>query len=290
MQTLLSRLAEKLPDRVYLILLFFRHHHRVPKLKHPRKFNDQIQWLKLYGNLERFSEYTDKYTVRKYVERKIGRQYLVPLYDVWESFDEIDFSLLPDQFVLKATHGCGYNFICKDKSAIDFKALKANFDKWMKENFYIREREPQYKNCQPRIVAEAYLEDESGQLTDYKFYCSKGKVTDIQVNMDRFTSHMVDQHMTADWQPVTAIRNTVFFSGDHQLPKPRHLQMMIALAQKLSEEFPFVRVDLYSVKGRVYFGELTFTPGSGLITFDRKSDGDEQLARILKIDLSAYKA
>lgn len=289
MRTYLTKIAETLPDRAFITLLFFKHHHRLLRLNNPDRFNEQIQWIKLNGNLERFSRYADKYTVREYVDSKVGARYLVPLHGVWDSFDDIDFDSLPRQFVLKATHGCGYNYICKDKSEMDVAEVKKNFDNWMRENFYIRERERQYKDCRPRIVAEKYLEDEAGQLTDYKFYCSKGAVTDIQVNQGRFSSVMVDQHMDTDWKPVTTIESNLFSSSPETIKKPPHLKEMISLAEKLSEDFPFVRVDLYSVKGRVYFGELTFTPGSGLITFDRESDGDRELARLLKIDLSAYR-
>jgi hypothetical protein len=288
MQNIFSRLAEILPDKVYLNILFFRHHHRLLNLNDPQNFNDQIQWLKLNGKLERFSQFVDKYTVRGYVESKIGKEYLVPMYGVWDNFDDIDFSLLPQQFVLKATHGCGYNYICKDKSKINLPIVKKNFDKWMKENFYIREREPQYKNCQPRIIAEKYLEDQSDQLTDYKFYCSKGNVTDIQVNVDRFSSNMIDQHMDVNWKTAKSIQNKLFSLSDKPVKKPRQFSKMLLLAQKLSEDFPFVRVDLYYAEDKIYFGELTFTPGSGLIKFDRTANTDQEFARILKIDLAAY--
>jgi hypothetical protein len=289
MHNTLSRLAKYLPDKAYLYVLFFRHHHRLLNLNNPDKFNDQIQWIKLNGRLERFSRYADKYAVREYVESKIGKDYLVPLYGVWDSFDEIDFDSLPQQFVLKATHGCGYNYICHDKGELDPSAIKQAFDNWMNENFYLNEREPQYRDCQPRIVAEKYLEDRNGQLTDYKFYCSKGNVTDIQVNVDRFSTNMIDQHMNVNWEQIKTVENKLFSMADQAVKKPRQFKKMLSLAQKLSEDFPFVRVDLYYANDKIYFGELTFTPGSGLIKFDRRSNSDQELARLLKIDLAAYK-
>ncbi|HSX33741.1 MAG TPA: ATP-grasp fold amidoligase family protein [Candidatus Saccharimonadales bacterium] len=281
----LAWLYLSLPDKVYIRILVYRALKRLPNIKNPQRFSDKIQWLKLHGRLERFAPYADKYTVRKFVESTIGAKHLIPLIGVWDNFDDIPFNALPERFVLKVTHGCGYNYICKDKSQVDRDKLKALIDGWLREDFYKLERESQYSVGQPRVICERYLEDESGQLRDYKFYCVKGQPTIVQLDTDRFTEHK-SLLVGLDWQPVTFVQAGTFGLADNStFKKPKQLPKMLELARKLSRDFPFVRVDLYEVGNRVYFGELTFTPGSGLVDLQPVS-GDIELGKM--IDLSAY--
>jgi hypothetical protein len=235
--------------------------------------------------MERFALYADKYTVRPYVEAKIGSKHLIPLLGVWDDFDNIPFDKLPKQFVLKVTHGCGYNYICKDKSTIDIETLRAKITGWQQEDFYKQEREPQYKPCVPRIVCEAYLEDPvTKELTDYKFYCSKGEPKAVQVDTERFIDHK-SSLLGLDWKPLGYVQ-VATFSRTKKLPKkPNNLPEMIRIARKLSEDFPYVRVDLYSVNNKVYFSELTFTPGSGFVNLQPLS-GEIEFGKM--IDLAAY--
>jgi hypothetical protein len=283
-QHLQNTIKRKMPDGMYVRALHYKHHKTMARLRKPQKFADKIQWLKLHGNLEQYTSYVDKYEVRRYVKEKIGDAYLVPLYGVWDKFDDIDFDTLPDQFVLKATHGCGYNYICKKKADLDLDKLKKIFDAWMSENFYEQEREVQYKNCTPRIVCEAYLEDASGSLTDYKVWCAKGTPKLIQLDTDRFTDHK-SKLLNVDWTPLEGVAAIAFGKTDTIPPKPKRLDELLNVAKKLSDNFPFVRVDLYLVDSKVYFGELTFTPGSGLVRHEPESI-DIELGSF--IDLKAY--
>jgi hypothetical protein len=284
LRTTIGKSLELLPNRLFLHLFYYRAQGERLNLKNPLKYTEKIQWLKLNGNLERFAKYVDKYTVREYIEKKIGAKYLVPLLGVYDSYDQIPFDTLPNQFVLKGTHGCGYNFICRDKSAIDHKTLKITFDHWLREAFYKQEREMQYKPCTPRIVCEKYLEDESGGLCDYKFSCSNGEPKIVQFDIDRFGNHR-EAMLDISWKPSGV---SAHFVGAVETPKkPDNLDEMLGLARKLSSDFPFVRVDLFSVGKKVYFGELTFTPGSGRVKFTPET-ADVELGQL--IDINSYVA
>jgi hypothetical protein len=284
----LEKLSGYLPDKLFLRLLYYRRLHQLLHLRRPLTIGDYIQWIKLNGKLERFSQYVDKYVVRAYVEHTIGAEYLIPMLGVWDSFDEITFEQLPQRFVLKATHGSGYNYICKDKSTIDMEAVRVQANSWLAENFYRREREPQYRDCTPRLIAEQYVENETGQLPDYKVHCSKGEPKIIQVNSNRFSGNMSEELFDPSWQRLSTVHNSLSIDPEKTTPKPRELAQMLKVARNLSKEFPYVRVDLYVVHGRVYFGELTFTPGSGFVTFMPKATGSQEFVRLLGIDLSAY--
>jgi hypothetical protein len=287
LRTIRNHVIGWLPDRVYVPLIFYKVNRRFPDLRSPQRWTDKIQWLKLYGDMERFAPYADKYTVRSYVEKTIGSEYLIPVIGVWDRFDDISFSTLPKQFVLKVTHGCGYNYICKDKSTIDMQALRNIITGWQQEEFYKQEREPQYKPCVPRIICEEYLEDnKTGDLPDYKFYCDKGEPKIIQVDTNRFVDHNSNL-FDLNWKPLDYVRVATYAAAGALPQKPDNLSEMLNVAGQLAKEFPFVRVDLYSINNKVYFGELTFTPGSGWVTLEPVS-GDVEFGKM--IDLNAYNA
>lgn len=285
-QIIKRRFLEYLPDKAYVMLDYLFYFGKLPNLRNPQNFSEKIQWLKIYGGLEKYSQYVDKYKVRNFVSQKAGKKYLVPLLGVWEKFEEIDFGQLPKQFVLKATHGSSYNFICKDKSSLNLKKLQEITRRWLRENFYQKTREVQYRDCQPRLIAEPYLEDASGGLTDYKIHCFNGQPYFIEVIWDRFTKpklSYVDVDLSWRKLPISYRRNPYPAKTP---PKPRQLEEMILLAKKLSKPFTYVRVDLYLVRGVVYFGELTFTPGNGMDKFE-PPETDFQLGKL--IDLSKYR-
>lgn len=281
-----SVLLSYLPDKPFTYLFYFKYKHRFVPLKDPKKFTEKIAWLKMFGNLERFAPYADKFTVRSYIEYKIGSEYLIPMIGVWDNVNDIPFDSLPNQFVLKVTHGCGYNYICKDKSKIDPEEVRRLLNGWMHENFYKQEREPQYKFCVPKIIGEKYLEDETGSLRDYKFWCAKGEPKIVQVDTDRFTDHKSDLFDTS-WKRLDYVQATTFSGTEHAIKKPKNLPQMLQVARELSEKFPFVRVDLYSVNNKIYFGELTFTPGSGIVDMD-SDDGELEIGKL--VDINAYYA
>lgn len=252
-----------IPDKKYIELYYRAALGKKLNLDNPKTFNEKLQWLKLYDRKEEYSTLADKYEVREYVLNTLGEQYLVPLVGgPWERFDDIDFSKLPEKFVLKCTHDSGSVFICKDKSNFDLRHVKKRIDKAMKKNYFYAGREWSYKDIKPRIVAEKYMVDESGyELKDYKIFCFNGIPKMIQVDYGRFSEHKRNLY-TTDWEyiPVEIKYPT---DSSYIIPKPICLDEMLKVATVLSKKFIHVRVDLYAIENRVYFGELTFYHGSG---------------------------
>lgn len=280
-----AALLRLLPDALFLRLLYLKYQHRFLHVRAPRGFTEKLQWLKLYGRLDQLTLYVDKYDVRAYAAKTIGTGHLVPILGVWNNATDIPFDTLPDKFVIKATHGCGYNIICQDKSNLDEAGTRAALQQWLQENFYWFGREPQYKYCQPKIIAETYLEDDSGSLRDYKFWCTNGKVQVIQIDTDRYTNHVCTL-LDAQWNRRPHDQPAAFAAGDTSVfEKPDKADEMIKLAELLAANFPFVRVDLYLANNTVYFGELTFTPGSGLVR-QKEWSSDIELGKL--INIAAY--
>lgn len=239
---------------------------REVNLENPKKFNDKLQWLKLNWYDPLAVKCADKYAVREVVKDKIGEEYLNELYAVYNSVDEIDISKLPNKFVLKGTHGSGFNIICKDKENMNWKKEKKKMKRWLRKNYYWRTREWVYKDIKPRIVAEKYLKHpEYGDLKDYKIYCFNGEPKLTQVDIDRFGNHKQNFY-DKNWN-FKDIRIWCENDPDNQIKKPKNYADMIRISKILSKPFPHVRVDLYNVDGKIYFGELTFFHQSGMANF-----------------------
>lgn len=238
-------------------------------LSRPRTYNEKVQWLKLYDTTPLKTRLSDKYLVRQWISEKIGDQYLIPLLGAWDHFDEIDFDALPNQFVLKANHGCGWLVIVKDKNKFNRGDAKKKFDYWMHTNFaYCAGLELQYRDIKPKIIAERYLEDESGGLADYKMYCFEGRPYSIEYFINRFEKGGYRAIMyDLDWKPAGWTVDAHHEPGA-PMPKPDNLDEMTGLAAALCAGFHHVRIDFYRVKGRIYFGEMTFTSASGLEKFE----------------------
>ena len=256
----------RLPDALHLKIIFRITMGYPLNLRNPRTFSEKLNWLKLYGHPEQYTDLVDKYGVRQYIADTIGEEYSIPLLGVWDKFEEIDFSKLPDQFVLKCTHDSGSCVICTDKNTFDFPSTERKLKKCLKKNMNYRLIERQYNNVKPRIICEQYMVDESGtELKDYKIYCFHGKPKIIQVIFDRFTEAKCNLYDT-EWNYIP-VSKTYPTDPDAVVNKPNKLEEMLHLAKTLSGDFPFVRVDLYSIGDRIYFGELTFTPASGFGRF-----------------------
>jgi len=231
-------------------------------LKNPKTYNEKMQWIKVYGKLEDKANLVDKYVVRSWVEQKIGNEYLIPLLGVWDSFDEIIFDTLPERFVLKANHGSGWNYIVTDKAHMDYSDAKAKFDKWMGLNFaFCTGFELQYKNVKPQIIAEEFIEDSNGSLQDYKFLCFNGEPKYCWVDVDRYGNHKRNVY-DLEWN-LQPWNQHYYGNASIQLQKPKNFDKMIELSTKLAKGFSHVRVDLYNLDGKIYFGEMTFTNSSG---------------------------
>lgn len=243
-------------------------------LENPRTFNDKLQWMKLYNQRSEYTVMVDKYLAKEYVAKKIGEQYIIPLLGVWDSPEEINFDELPNQFVLKCNHNSGMGmYICKDKSTLDIDKVKKGLKRGLNENFFLHGREWAYKNVPKKIIAEEYMTDESGyELKDYKIFCFNGVPKLIEVDFDRFTTGHKRNLYTTSWEFMNA---EIKFKNvpNKKINKPECLDKMLELARKLSEGIPHVRVDLYVINQKIYFGELTFYHESGLADFRPKSLG-----------------
>lgn len=236
-------------------------------LNNPQSYNEKLQWLKVNYRRPEYTTMVDKYQAKEYVAEIIGKEYIIPTLGVWDRFEEINFEELPDQFVLKCTHDSGGLIICKDKSKLDLEAAKKKINKSLKMNFYLEGREYPYKNVIPRIIAEKYMVDESGvELKDYKIFCFNGKAKCIQLDFGRYSTHQRNMY-SVDWKPLGF---SLCYPSDYSkvFEKPKNLEHMIEIAEKLSTGIPHVRVDLYNINGQIYFGELTFFHGSGFEKFD----------------------
>jgi FkbM family methyltransferase len=234
---------------------------------HPKSFNEKIQIYKLFYRKQNLSEYADKYLVRDYVAGIIGDRYLIPIIGLHSAVEDINFEDLPEQFVAKATHGSGWNLLCLDKQNFPWEDNKALLDKWLHASFYDQFREWSYKNVEPRILIEKLILDKNGSIPrDYKIFCFDGEPKFFQVDSSRFSGHRRNIYDT-NWNILPV--NFIYPHSEAEEKKPDSalLNEMLDIARKLSRDFPFVRVDLYSVP-EIYFGELTFYPEAGLGAFD----------------------
>lgn len=275
-----------LPDKPYLKLLYRSQMGKKLDLENPKTFNEKLQWLKIYDRKPEYVQMVDKYEAKKYVAERIGEKYIIPTLGVWDRFEDIDFDALPDQFVLKCTHDSGGLVICRDKTNLDKAAAKEKIEQSLRKNYYHRCREWPYKDVQPRILAEQYMEETTAGcvegLTDYKFYCFDGEPRFLYV------SKGLEDHSTArisflelDWSFSPFVRSD--YKPFDELPaKPKNYEAMLDVAKKLSSGIAFLRVDLYEIAGKIYFSELTFSPCGGMIPFGPES-WDLELGKMVTV-------
>lgn len=278
----LYRVFSIIPDGVYVRLQYRKNFGKWPNLRNPKTFNEKLNWLKLNDHNPQYTKMVDKFAVKDYVAEKIGTEYVIPTYGVWDRAEDIDFDALPKKFVLKATHDSGRVIICNDKSKLDREWAIEAMRQSLKRNFYAVTREWPYKDVKPRIIAEILLEtNEDGGVPDYKFFCFNGKVKFLKVDVGRFTDHRANYY-DKDFK-LLEFREAVFeLSPDSSVKRPSHLDEMIRLAEILADKMRFVRVDFYEVDDKVYFGEITFFPGSGMHVFDPEY-ADEMVGSYLRL-------
>lgn len=258
---LYERYAQEYSDREFIEMLYKKANHGLsPDLENPKKFTEKLQWLKLYYRDPAIPICSDKVEAKRYVAEHGYPELVIPNIAVYDSADEVDEKALPDRFILKASHGSGWNILCRDKSKIDWLRMKKVMATWLKENLYIYGREWNYKEQTPRLLAEELLDDHG--VVDYKFMCFNGVCRAMQVNHDEDGVHYVDLY-DENWQLLPDMGTGTAPHSDRALPKPEQFEEMKAIAEDLAKPFPFVRVDLYHVNGKIYFGEMTFFPGSG---------------------------
>lgn len=234
----------------------------------PSTFNEWIQWLKVNMTEEELAlktELADKYAVRDWVADRIGNDCLIPLVGgPWKRGEDIDFDALPEKFVLKANHGSGMNLVVKDKSILDKEMAVRECNKWINTLFGWLGIEAQYFHIPKCIIAEKYIEQSNGDLMDYKIHCFHGRPRIIQIIGERdFQSHTAKEaFFDMDWKRGNLMYHT-YEQYEESPARPKRLNEMVNIAEKLSSGFQYVRVDLYEVNDKIYFGEMTFTPRNG---------------------------
>lgn len=266
-----------LSDRDYLTMQYRVRMHRELNLDDPQLFSEKLQWLKLHDHNPLYTQLVDKYRVRGYIAEKLGEEYLIPLLGVWDDPDDIDFNALPDQFVLKCNHNSGTGMcLCRDKSKLDYNAVRKNLRKGLRENFYMRCREWPYRDVPRKIIAEKLMAQASDVrfekgLDDYRFYCFHGQPRLIYVyqsgglttgNKPGISSCDI---FGVDWTHMPFRQKSP--NAPTPPEAPVHLEQMLEISRRLSADHVFMRVDFYEIDGRLYVGELTLYPGGGFAPF-----------------------
>ncbi len=272
------------PAKLYLQVryrVFFGHK---LNLDNPQTFNEKLQWLKLYYCPDSYSLMVDKYNVKQYVAKIIGEEHIIPTLGVWDDAAKIDFNKLPNQFVLKCNHNSGKGmYICTDKQKCNIQKVREGLRKGLKEKFYKMSHEMQYKNVKPLILAEKFMESDDGKaLIDYKFFCFDGVVKICHVISGRYSKNLCGNFYDLDWNLLPFGGTKLTNNSSVIVERPQNLEKMIEMASLLSKGIPFVRVDLYNINGKIYFGELTFTPTGGMDPFT-SDDWDYKIGSWLKL-------
>lgn len=264
------RIFSWIPAKIMLKIQYYIKFNRPLNLSNPSRFSEKIQFYKLFYRNKDMLRCVDKYLVRSFLKERNVDEYLNKLYLVCNDAEEIDFSVLPEKFVIKTSDGTGGEnvFICRDKSILDIKSVVSKINSWRNRKINIMTHEWAYEGaCDSKIIIEYYLEDSSStdnSINDYKFFCFDGEVDCLCIDMDRYSNHKRNFY-DLNWNHL--IINSDKLSSDVKLNKPSNFDEMIDLAKRLSKGFPFVRVDLYNVEGKIYFGEMTFYPWSGYVAF-----------------------
>lgn len=256
-----------IPDEFYLRIIYRIKIGKKLRLDNPQTFNEKLQWLKLNDRQPVYTTMVDKYEVKKYVADKIGEKYIIPTIGVWDHFEDIDFDLLPDRFVLKCTHDSGGLILCEDKSALDLKKAKRKIVRSLHNNYYYIFREWPYKNVRPRIIAEEYMTDGSNIVPeDYKVYCFNGEPKYIVVFHNRFCNEkgLSETVYDTDWIPQGFSMSVHFAVSNIIEDKPECLEELLNICRILCQEIPQVRIDFYIIKQKIFFGEITLYTASGL--------------------------
>lgn len=279
-----------LPDKPYLQLFYFATTGKFINFKNPKGFNEKLQWLKVNDKHSEYTKLVDKLAVREHIKEVLGEEYLFPLLGLWESFDDIDFDALPEQFVLKCNHDSGSTKVIKNKSALtkaDFDEMRAFFNKRIKRDFFYAGREYPYKNIKPYIIAEKLMINEKApdeSIEDYKFLCFNGEPKLLMIISGRNKKAEGGYHedyVDMDYNRVDVVNGAT--PSEELPPKPKNFEQMKEIVKKLSEGIPTVRMDLYELNGKIYFGEYTFYTGGGFVLFEPE-EWERKLGDWIKLD------
>lgn len=264
-----TRIGIMLPDRLYLRVLFRIQMGYWMDFKHPKTYNEKLQWLKLHDKRPEYTQMVDKVEVKNIVANRIGEQYVIPTIGIWDRPEDIPWDQLPNQFVAKVTHDSGGIIICKDKKNFDIPKAIVELSAYLKRDFYSITRECPYKNVRRRVLVERYMEDESGyELKDYKFFCFDGEPKMLFIATDRLNPN---EETKFDFYDMDF--NLLPFTNGHEHAKtphtkPKSFETMVKFARVLSAGIPHVRLDFYDIDGNIYFGEMTFFHWSGMMPFE----------------------
>ena len=261
-------------------------HHKLD-WKGLNRYTEKLQYLRLYvyPKNDLVSKCAGRVGVREYVKEQGFDELLIKIYGVFDRFEDINFSKLPNQFVLKCSHGCAMNYICYDKSKINYEELKKKFNKWLKTNYGKKTLELHYSKIKPQIIIEELMLENGKLPTEYKIHVFNGKARNLYV----VTSRGVDiryNNYYIDWTPFDGSQFNGWKKTDYPLKKPSNFDEMVVVAEKLASKFPFVRVDLYNINGKIYFSEMTFTPAKGTLILD-DDQCDFEMGKWL--DISKYR-
>ncbi len=283
---LLLAIVQRLPDPLNIGLFVVEQYRGkfgyYPNILQPSTFNEKIQSRKLFDRRPILQIAADKYAVRAFVAARLGETALPVLHHVTADPEDLPFAALPDRYVVKATHGSGWIHIVKDRADADEALIRRLCRSWLDQNFYEQTLEWAYRDIPPRILVEEFLDNGAGEpAEDYKLFTFNGRVEYIQVDVGRFTDHR-KSFFDRDWRPVALRQECENFPG--LIARPGNLAALIEAAETLAAGIDFVRVDLYSVQDRIYFGELTMTPGNGYFRFEPASF-DESFGRLWRMEI-----
>lgn len=265
-------------DRTYLSYLYAATFWKKMHWENPKTFNEKMTWLKVYGRNPKYTTMVDKYAAKSLVFNLIGGGHLVDNYAVADSWDEIDWASMPDQFVIKCTHDSGGAFVCRDKKSFDFEGTRKTIERNLNTYNYNIAREWPYKDVPHRIIVDRLLDDHTGnELRDYKFWCFNGKPTYMYCTVK--AKQIYENFYDMDFQSVMIDHG--FPRHQPEFDRPECFDEMKQLAEKLSAGIPFVRVDFFQVEGKVYFGEFTFFDWGAHRPF--KGDWDRKLGELITL-------
>lgn len=268
-----------LSDKLFITYDYWRVFRKRPNLKQPGSYSEKLQWLKLYDRNPLYKTLADKLSARQYISDEFGCEYLFPVIGVYESFDQIDFALLPDEFVLKPNHASGEIFICTDKATINHRKLKKEIDGWLKRDYYYAHREWQYKGIERRIICEKLMIDEiTGVPWNYKFFCFNGKPEFLVITTGQGRDRP-QNYYDMNLNPINVWNSKRSISN---LQKPDKYDEMVDLVCRIVKHFVHIRMDMYLISGQIYIGEFTLYNLSGLKRWE-PNEFDYELGRMLDL-------
>ena len=269
-----------IPDEPYLKMVYRIKTGKKLNLKNPKTFCDKLNWLKLHGFRPEYTQLADKLAVRAHLKEILGEDICLPLLGAWEHYDDIDFDALPDKFVLKCNHDSGSVKIIQDKSAMDHAALREFYEGRIKLNPFVLGREYPYKDIKPMIIAEPFMTNNGSDIRDYKFLCFDGVPKYMFVISDRHTDCRSDFYdMDFNRLPIV----DTYPMSDELMEKPAFFDEMVSLVTKLAQGIPTVRIDLYEINGKIYFGEYTFYDGGGFWPKE-PAEWEEHMGDLIHLD------